>query len=290
MKLIIVSGRSGSGKSTALHVLEDMGYYCIDNLPVGLLLNLGRQSAEGKDTRLHKVAISIDARNLQGGIEAFPKVHEKLKKMNIDVDIIFLDATSETILKRFHDTRRKHPLSSSTHSLTEAIETEAKLLDQISLRADLSIDTTKLTLYELRDLIKLRVSGSTEQELAILFQSFGFKKGVPSDADFVFDVRCLPNPYWDPSLRAYTGLDQQVIDFMDAQPEPKEMLNDILGFLTKWLPQFEASNRSYMTVAIGCTGGHHRSVYIAEKLGQHFKPEFSNVQIRHKDLPPPTET
>lgn len=290
MKLIILSGRSGSGKSTALHVLEDMGFYCIDNLPVGLLLDLGKQSLEGKDTRLNKVAISIDARNLQAGIEVFPEVHDKLTKMNIDVDIIFLDAASETLLKRFHDTRRKHPLSNASQSLTEAIETEGQLLDQIALKADLTVDTTKLTLYELRDLIKLRVSGKTDQDLAILFQSFGFKHGVPSDADYVFDVRCLPNPYWDTSLRSYTGLDQPVIEFMDSQPESKQMLADIINFLTKWLPQFKASNRSYMTIAIGCTGGHHRSVYISEKLGQHFESTFKNVQIRHKALPHPTET
>ena len=290
MKLIIVSGRSGSGKSTALHVLEDMGYYCIDNLPVGLILSLGRQSITSNDTRLTNIAISVDARNLQGGIEAFPLVCNKLKEMEIDVDVIYLDAKSETLLKRFHDTRRKHPLSSSTHSLTEAIETESKLLSQLAMNADLTIDTTKLTLYELRDLIKLRVSGKREQELAILFQSFGFKNGVPSDADYVFDVRCLPNPHWDPSLRAFTGQDKKVVDFMDSQPEPKEMLNDIITFLNKWLPQFKSSNRSYMTIAIGCTGGHHRSVYISEKLGDHFKAQFDNVQIRHKELPPSKES
>lgn len=245
---------------------------------------------QASDTRLSKVAISIDARNLQGGIEAFPQVYEKLKQIGVDVDIIFLDAHSDTILKRFHDTRRKHPLSSSTHSLTEAIETERKLLDQLALKADLTVDTTKLTLYELRDLIKVRVSGKKEQELAILFQSFGFKNGVPSDADYVFDVRCLPNPYWDPTLRAYTGLDQPVIDFMDTQPESKSMKDDITNFLNKWLPQFRASNRSYMTIAIGCTGGHHRSVYISEQLGQHFKSLFGNVQIRHKELPSVKET
>ncbi|KZY44135.1 MULTISPECIES: RNase adapter RapZ [unclassified Oleiphilus] len=290
MKLVIVSGRSGSGKSTALHVLEDMGYYCIDNLPVGLLLNLGKQSLQGKDTRLSNVSISIDARNLQGGIEAFPQVYEKLKQMEIDVDIIFLDAQSETLLKRFHDTRRKHPLSSTTHSLTEAIETERTLLDQLALKADLTVDTTKLTLYELRDLIKLRVTGKREQELAILFQSFGFKNGVPSDADYVFDVRCLPNPYWDPNLRTFSGLDKPVVDFMNAQPESILMKEDIINFLSKWLPQFKASNRSYMTIAIGCTGGHHRSVYISEQLGAHFKSQFDNVQIRHKELPSPHKT
>lgn len=290
MKLVIVSGRSGSGKSTALHVLEDMGYYCIDNLPVGLLLDLGRQAKQGLDTRLSLVAISIDARNLQAGIDEFPTVYEQLISQNIDVDIIFLDAKSETLLKRFHDTRRKHPLSSETHSLPEAIETERSLLSQLALKADLSVDTTSLTLYELRDLIKVRVSGKKAQELALLFQSFGFKHGVPSDADFVFDVRCLPNPHWDPNLRHYSGKDQPVIDFMANQPETTKMKDDIISFLSNWLPQFKDSNRSYMTVAIGCTGGHHRSVYLSEQLAQHFKQVFNNVQIRHKELPSTIES
>jgi UPF0042 nucleotide-binding protein len=287
MKLIIVSGRSGSGKSTALHVLEDLGYYCIDNLPVGLLLNLGSQVSNSKDSRLDKVAISIDARNLQSGIENFPSFYDELVKQNssLDIDIIFLDAQSDILLKRFNATRRKHPLSDSTSSLTEAIDNERSLLDQIALKADLTIDTSKLTLYQLRDLIKVRVSGKKSQELAILFQSFGFKHGVPIDSDYVFDVRCLPNPYWDPNLRVYTGLEEPVINFLNAQPETNEMQQDIIDFLAKWTPQFKDSNRSYMTVAIGCTGGHHRSVFICEQIGQHFKTIFNNVQIRHKELP-----
>jgi len=286
MKLVIVSGRSGSGKSTALHVLEDLGYYCIDNLPVGLLLELGKQAVTGKDNRFENIAISIDARNLQSGIESFPSFYNELKQQNVEVDIIFLDADSETLLKRFHATRRKHPLSDYSRSLTEAIEKERCLLSSISSKADLTVDTSKLSLYELRDLIKVRVSGRKSQELAILFQSFGFKHGVPSDADFVFDVRCLPNPYWDPNLRSYTGLDTPVKSFMAAQSESDLMIKDISNFLSTWLTKFKDSNRSYMTIAIGCTGGQHRSVYICEKIGLHFKDQFKNVQIRHKELPP----
>jgi len=287
MKLVIVSGRSGSGKSTALHVLEDLGYYCIDNLPVGLLLELGKQAVTGNDTRFENTAISIDARNLQSGIESFPSFYNELKQQNAEVDIIFLDADSETLLKRFHATRRKHPLSDYSRSLTEAIEKERYLLNSISSKADLTIDTSKLSLYELRDLIKVRVSGRKSQELAILFQSFGFKHGVPSDADFVFDVRCLPNPYWDPNLRAYSGLETPVKNFMAAQTESQQMIQDISNFLSTWLTKFKDSNRSYMTITIGCTGGQHRSVYICEKIGLHFKDHFKNVQIRHKELPPP---
>ncbi len=284
MKLVIVSGRSGSGKSTALHVLEDLGFYCIDNLPVGLLLELGKQAFNGNDKRLDNIAVSIDARNLQNGIENFPAFYEALQHESVQIEIIYLDAQSETLLKRFHATRRKHPLSSPDRSLTEAIESERELLIPLATKADLIIDTTKLSLYELRDVIKVRVSGRKSQELALLFESFGFKHGVPSDADYVFDVRCLPNPYWDPNLRAFTGLDQPIIDFLSAQEDTQTMKSDIIKFLEKWLPKFQESNRSYMTVAIGCTGGQHRSVFLCEALGNYFKDRFNNVQIRHKEL------
>ncbi len=284
MKLVIVSGRSGSGKSTALHVLEDLGFYCIDNLPVGLLLELGKQAFNGNDKRLDNIAVSIDARNLQNGIENFPAFYEALQHESVQIEIIYLDAQSETLLKRFHATRRKHPLSSPDRSLTEAIESERELLIPLATKADLIIDTTKLSLYELRDVIKVRVSGRKSQELALLFESFGFKHGVPSDADYVFDVRCLPNPYWDPNLRAFTGLDQPIIDFLSAQEDTQTMKSDIIKFLEKWLPKFQESNRSYMTVAIGCTGGQHRSVFLCEALGDYFRERFNNVQIRHKEL------
>jgi UPF0042 nucleotide-binding protein len=284
MKLVIVSGRSGSGKSTALHVLEDLGFYCIDNLPVGLLLELGKQAFNGDDKRLDNIAVSIDARNLQNGIENFPAFYEALQHESVHIDVIYLDAQSDTLLKRFHATRRKHPLSSPSRSLTEAIESERQLLVPLANKADLIIDTTHLSLYELRDIIKIRVSGRKSQELALLFESFGFKHGVPSDADYVFDVRCLPNPYWDPKLRGFTGLDQPIIDFLQNQEDTLAMKEDIILFLEKWLPRFQESNRSYMTVAIGCTGGQHRSVYLCQQLGDYFKARFANVQIRHKEL------
>lgn len=284
MKLVIVSGRSGSGKSTALHVLEDLGFYCIDNLPVGLLLELGKQAFNGDDKRLDNIAVSIDARNLQHGIENFPAFYEALQHEAVQIDVIYLDAQSETLLKRFHATRRKHPLSNPNLSLTEAIESERSLLVPLATKADLIIDTTHLSLYELRDIIKVRVSGRKSQELALLFESFGFKHGVPSDADYVFDVRCLPNPYWDPKLRSFTGLDQPIIEFLRNQADTQAMKADIIAYLEKWLPRFQDSNRSYMTVAIGCTGGQHRSVYICQELGSYFQERFTNVQIRHKEL------
>ncbi len=285
MRLVIVSGRSGSGKSTALNALEDLEFYCIDNLPAGLLPELWRESAGSNDPRMQKVAVSIDARNLESGIQKFPEFYERCREQRIDIDILYLDASNETLLQRFHSTRRKHPLSGRGRSLKEAIEKERSLLEPIVAKADLIIDTSALTLYELRDLIKFRIAGRTTQDIAILFQSFGFKHGVPNDADFVFDVRCLPNPYWDPSLRRFNGLDKEIADFLEAQSETAEMKQDIIRFLDKWLPAFKGSNRSYLTVAIGCTGGQHRSVYLCEQIGRHFKQQDPNIQIRHKELP-----
>ncbi|MFD2229666.1 RNase adapter RapZ [Alkalimarinus sediminis] len=285
MKLVIVSGRSGSGKSTALHVLEDLGFYCIDNLPIGLLLPLADEALISEESRLEKIAVSIDARNLSTGIDQFTDIVNQFQHRHFDMDIIYLDALNQTLLKRFHATRRKHPLSNDSVSLKEAIEAEKELLSPISSAADLVVDTSDMTMYQLRDLIKERVVGRTGQDIALLFQSFGFKHGVPIDADFVFDVRCLPNPYWDQSLRAYTGKDQLIHNFLEQHPETGEMLSDIVNYLNKWLPQFANSNRSYLTIGIGCTGGQHRSVYICEKLGETFKSMQSNVQVRHKELP-----
>jgi len=285
MKLIIVSGRSGSGKSTALNVLEDLGYYCIDNLPVGMLLALTKQAVINEDNSLDKVAISIDARNSASGIESFPVFYQDCQQQRIDVEIIYLDALNEVLIKRFHSTRRKHPLSDATLSLKEAIEKESTLLEPIAIEADLNIDTSQLTLYELRDLIKVRVAGRSTQEMALLFQSFGFKHGIPSDADYVFDVRCLPNPHWDQNLRKFNGLDKPIQEFLAKHPETAKMEQDIIQFMEFWLIRFKDSNRSYMTISIGCTGGQHRSVYLCERIGHYFKQRYENVQIRHKELP-----
>ena len=284
MKLVIVSGRSGSGKSTALHVLEDLGYYCIDNLPIGLLLPLADEAIISEESRLEKIAVSIDARNLSTGIDQFTDVYQQFKHRHFEMDVIYLDALNQTLLKRFHATRRKHPLSNSNLSLKEAITAERTLLSPIASVADLTVDTSDMSMYQLRDLIKERVVGKIGQDIALLFQSFGFKHGVPIDADFVFDVRCLPNPYWDPALRAFTGKDKPIHEFLEKQPETGEMFDDIKSYIVKWLPQFANSNRSYLTIAIGCTGGQHRSVYISEKLSEFFRSQQQNVQVRHKEL------
>jgi UPF0042 nucleotide-binding protein len=285
MKLIIVSGRSGSGKSTALHVLEDLGFYCIDNLPVGLLFPLTEEASNASPSRLRQIAVSIDARNLADGIANFEIMHERLQASSLTVEIIFLDASDQSLLQRFHATRRKHPLSDVRTSLREAITNERRLLEPLARLADLHIDTSDLSMYELRDMIKQRIAGRREQDLALLFQSFGFKHGVPVDSDYVFDVRCLPNPYWDTSLRQFTGLDPEVQLFLQNQPETQRMLDDLGKLLGDWLPAFRENNRSYMTISIGCTGGQHRSVYICDQLSRIFQGEYNNVQVRHTEIP-----
>lgn len=286
MKLIIVSGRSGSGKSTALHVLEDLGFYCIDNLPIGLLFPLTQEATnQNSPSRLGKMAVSIDARNLSGELSNFEDIYRSLQDTGVTIEIIYLDADEQSLLQRFHATRRKHPLSDDKTSLREAVGNEKKLLEPLSKLADLYIDTTGLSMYELRDMVKQRVAGRRHQELALLFQSFGFKHGVPLDSDYVFDVRCLPNPYWDTSLRQFVGTDQPVIDFLEKEPLSRKMVEDLTQFLENWLPSFADSNRSYMTISIGCTGGQHRSVYICDQLGRYFSGKYSNVQVRHTELP-----
>lgn len=283
MKLTIISGRSGSGKSTVLHILEDRGYYCIDNLPASLLPALADRISND-DTHLPNVAVSIDARNISADLQQAPEIISELQARELPTEIIFLDANSQTLLKRFSESRRKHPLSNESTDLREAIDIESALLESISMMANLVIDTSTMSLHQLRDLVKNRLLENSETSMALLFQSFGFKNGVPVDADLVYDVRCLPNPYWDTALRSLTGLHAEVAEFLDSQEEVQEMVDDIQDYLEKWLPRYESNNRSYITVAVGCTGGQHRSVYLGEKLGEHFSSKIKNVQIRHRDL------
>lgn len=284
MHLVIVSGRSGSGKSTALGVLEDNDFYCIDNLPAMLLPELVERTLLDSGNLYSRLAVSIDARNLPYQLERFPELFSELKKRQIKCDLLFLDADNETLLKRYSETRRRHPLTNENRSLSEAIAEEKQLLEPIILLSDLCIDTTYLNLYQLRDLIRLRLLEKTEPGTAFLIQSFGFKRGTPVDNDITFDLRCLPNPYWVPELRQYSGLEQPVIDYLGKQPEVEEMYQDILAYLQKWLPRFAASNRAYVTVGIGCTGGQHRSVYMTERLAGSLRELLKNVQIRHRDV------
>ena len=282
MRVIVISGRSGAGKSTALNVLEDSGFKCIDNLPASLLpdliYNLNCQAQE------QPCAVSIDARNTWNELEKFPELIQQVKQQGTQCEILFLDAKSEILIKRFNETRRKHPLSNQTTDLKESIQLEHELLGPIADSANLIIDTSSLNLYDLRDLIKQRVIDQQEDTLSLQFQSFGFKHGIPIDVDFVFDVRCLPNPYWKSDLRNFTGQQQPVIDFLENETDVQDMLTDISKFVMRWLPKFIANNRSYLTIAIGCTGGKHRSVFLSEQLYDVFKNVHNNTQLRHREL------
>ena len=282
MRLVVISGRSGSGKSSALHVLEDQGFYCIDNLPISLLPALVEETKRSE--RLQNMAVSIDARNLSLGHEQVSEVLLSLPHEQYQLDVVYLDANDPILLQRFSATRRKHPLTNTEISLQEAIDAEKALLEPLANMADLTLDTTNMSVHEMRSLVKLRVAERQGPDIAILFQSFGFKHGIPIDADYVFDVRNLPNPYWVQTLRPFNGTQQPIQDFLTSQPEVGQMLEDIEQFLQNWLPGFIANNRSYMTIAIGCTGGQHRSVFMAEQLAQRCSEHYHNVQVRHREM------
>jgi len=283
-RLVVISGRSGSGKTSALNILEDVGFDCIDNLPPSLLPDLIKQlNSEGINDDL-RLAVGIDARNLVGDLSKLPDILARLEATGIEVSVIFLQARRSDLIRRYSETRRKHPLSHETVSLPEAIDLEAKILSPILNISDRNIDTSGLSLHQLRDLIKNTIVPNSPEHMAILFESFGFKKGLPDASDFIFDVRCLPNPYWKQELRSLTGFDEGVIEFLESQVEVAAMLSDIIGFLTRWIPKFQANNRSYLTISIGCTGGQHRSVYIANRLREHFAKEQSLVQVVHKEI------
>jgi RNase adapter protein RapZ len=284
MKLIIVSGLSGSGKSIALETLEDCGYYCIDNLPVTLLDAFVKESMVVNRRTFKRTALGIDARNQSESLSQFPETRAAMKSLGIDCEVVYLQAEPSALLKRFSETRRKHPLTDSTHSLSEAIELERVLLEPVCSEADLLIDTTYTNVHQLRQLIGDRVGTREKRQMSLFFQSFGFKNGIPLDTDFVFDVRCLPNPHWEPSLRNQTGKDAEVADFLSQSEDVQDYLFDIVAMLERWVPRFEAENRSYLSVAIGCTGGQHRSVYLVEALARHFKPSPYDILVRHREL------
>lgn len=284
MKLIIISGLSGSGKSIALETLEDCGYYCIDNLPVSLLEAFVTQTVENTENICQKAAISIDSRNQIKSLDRFSETVDLVKKLGIDCEILFLQADTDTLIKRFSETRRKHPLTSQEFSLREAIKREWELLASVSRYADFLIDTTRTNVHQLREMVRVRVGTKKNGSLSLFFQSFGFKNGVPLDADFVFDARCLPNPHWEPALRSLSGQDHAVAEFLGNAAEVQEFINDLNGFLTCWLPHFEAGNRPYLTIAVGCTGGQHRSVYIVEKLARNFLSSSYNILVGHREL------
>ena len=284
MRLVIISGHSGSGKTSTLNILEDVGFTCIDNLPASLLQNLITQLNSNANHEELNIAVGIDARNLVGDLSKIPEILKIIEADGVSVSVLFLYARRSDLLRRYSETRRRHPLSSETIGLKEAIDLEKELLSPISDIADRSIDTSRLTLHQLRDLVKNTIVPNNPEHMSILFESFGFKRGVPSDSDFVFDVRCLPNPYWKKQLKNQTGNDDGVIEFLESQVEVASMLADIIGFLTRWIPQFQQNNRSYLTISIGCTGGQHRSVYLANRLYEHFSTQHPFVQVVHKEL------
>ena len=283
MRLIIISGRSGSGKSTALNQLEDEGFYCIDNLPLSLLSSLVAKTSSNQFDLFQGLAVGIDARNAWKDLGDFQAILDLLPS-SLDCQVLFLDAQENTLIQRFGETRRRHPLSTDTIPLADAIVRERELLEPIYSSATLVLDTSRMTLYELRDAIKQRLLGTTAGSMSILVQSFGFKRGVPADADLVFDVRMLPNPHWVKELRLKTGLDPEVQEFLENQPMTAELYNDLCHYLDNWLPRYREGNRSYMTLALGCTGGQHRSVYLADRLFQHYREQYTAIHIRHREL------
>lgn len=284
MDLIIISGRSGSGKSTALHQLEDEGYFAIDNLPAALLPALVSETGPRLPAHFNGIAVCIDARNAFGDLRTFNATLDALPA-EVHSRVLYLDADEATLIKRFSETRRRHPLTSEALPLAEAIRYESELLEPLAAGATLTLDTTSMTIYELRDAIRQRLVGSGAEEMAILFQSFGFKRGVPGDADLIFDLRMLPNPHWSPELRSKTGLDKEVAAYLEEHDITHALFNDIAGFIERWVPAYQKSSRSYLTVAVGCTGGQHRSVYMAHRLHAHFAGQHAQLQLRHRELP-----
>ena len=283
MKLIIVSGRSGSGKSVALRVLEDLGYYCVDNIPVNLLPALTHTVINDYEN----VAVSLDVRNLPENPNDILEIIDYLPN-SAELTTLYLDADNYDLIRRFSETRRLHPLIKQNIALDQAIALEKKLLEPVSSRADLYINTSQLSPHQLADLVRERILGKKTGSMVVVFESFGFKHGVPTDADYVFDARFLPNPFWDKSLKGQTGLDQAVQDFLSSQPIVTKFIWQINSFMMTWLPHLERNNRSYVTIAIGCTGGKHRSVYIAELLANNLRKEREDVQSRHRDIDIPS--
>jgi UPF0042 nucleotide-binding protein len=284
MKLVIVSGLSGSGKTVALQTLDDAGYYCIDNLPLGMLPDLVDNMASSTPQTYDLVAIAIDARSRVDSSERFDEIIRQINKHGLELKILFLTCDTSRLLKRFSETRRKHPLSHTGLPLADAIQQERDLLESIHAKADLAINSSNLNVHELRQRIIERLLSQSNSEMDILLQSFGYKNGVPADTDFVFDVRCLPNPHWEAGLRSLSGRDQAVVDYLEGFAEVEKMLGSILRFLEDWIPRFEKENRSYLVISIGCTGGRHRSVYLVERIAEEFKKQRATVSVRHRDL------
>jgi RNase adapter protein RapZ len=285
VRILIVSGLSGSGKSVALHMLEDLGFYCIDNIPAALLKSFISHTVRTPEPAYERTAIGLDARNTAGEIASVPQLLEELKRGGIHCEVLFLTASEDELLRRFSETRRKHPMSRDNLDLRAAMAKEREILEPIVYAADVVIDTSRMGVHELREIVHQRLEQRAVARLSITFESFGFKHGIPGDADFVFDARSIANPYWEPSLRKLTGRDAEVVKFLEAQETAGRLIEDIARFIDARIPEYQSSNRGYLTVAVGCTGGQHRSVYVVERLAEIFRARFQHVSTRHSALP-----
>jgi len=280
--VIVLSGLSGAGKTVALRAFEDLGFYCVDNLPTTLLPALVAALTGGERTPMAHIAVGVDVRN-RGDLERLPEALSALTESGAQVELLFLDSNEEVLLKRYSETRRKHPLSNGKRSLPDAIAEERRRLRPLAAIADRVVDSSEMNVHQLRRAIATGF-GASDGESTLLFESFAYRRGLPPDSDFVFDARCLPNPHWDPRLRPLSGKDTAVREFLIAQPLVGHFLDDIVRLLEEWLPRFEGEDKRYLTVAIGCTGGRHRSVYLAERLAEHFRGKREQVLTFHREL------
>lgn len=286
MRIVVVSGTSGAGKSSALNQLEDLGYYCVDNLPIALVSFLTEHFAQQSSTTYQGLAICLDIRTEYGGVTDFRDYLKTLRE-GLNLQLIFFDATPQALSKRFNETRRRHPLSKEGLTLNDAITAERKLLEPLAAAADLIIDTSEMSPYQQRELITKRLGPAELNSLSIQVLSFGFKKGAPVDADIVLDMRMLANPHWEPELRASTGQAPEVVAFLEAHEQTHEVANDVIDMLLRWVPMYQASQRAYLSIAIGCTGGKHRSVYMTERVGKALAEKYPSVTVIHRDVPSP---
>lgn len=283
INLIVLTGMSGGGKTVALRALEDLDFYCVDNLPTALLPQLVAAVSRNVEGKRRHVAVGVDVRNPGEDLKRMPAILSELAAAGVKAHLIFLDCRDDVLIKRYSETRRRHPLSWQGLSLADAIAEERRVLRPLSAIADKVIDSSELNVHQLRRLFAAGYAEATEG-LTLMFQSFAFRRGLPLDADFVFDARCLPNPHWDPTLRPLSGKDAAVSAYLDAQPLVAEYYADTARWLDTWLPRFEADDRSYVTIAIGCTGGRHRSVYLVEKLAAHYRALRNGVLTFHREL------
>lgn len=282
-QLVLVTGLSGGGKTTALKALEDIGFYCVDNLPAALLVEFAKQMISRDHEEYARVALGVDARSPGRDLDHIPSWLEQLTESGMKCRLMFLNADTKTIIKRFSETRRRHPLTDAGLSLPGAIEKEKALLQSLEKRSDWVIDTSETNIHQLRQQVWKSVDSGSDS-MTVVLESFAFKRGVPQDVDFIFDARILPNPYWVEDLRDFSGLDRPVREWLERDEAVARMIRDVLSFLKNWLPAFQNSQRSYVTVGIGCTGGHHRSVYLVDRLAEELGDTFGEVLIHHREL------